>query len=326
MLLEESTFKQIQHEVLRKHFDANETAFIERELTQLRSKIFEVVFPELRARTFAPKANDIAASAETYSYKVYEPIGRGGWGSYDAKDAHRVDLKAREETGKVRPITKSFAFNINELREAARTNVPLSELKPRMAREATERDIDQVLAFGGFPDSTGAIAPVGIQGLVNNPDIVANGIGTGSFWNPASPSPSGILADLNSLMSDIFVASKQVFKVNQILLPTAHFTLISQTPYSNLIGDSILSVFLKNNPGVAVDPWYQLDAAGAGGLPRGMGYQKDPMVLEAVIPQEFEMLPPEASAYELITHCHARAGGVKFYQPTASRYVDFATS
>src|SRR4051812_27241906 len=100
--------------------DASETVFLERELTQLRAKLFKVDYPQLVGRTFAPLATDIAPSATTYAYKVMDRIGRARISSDGSGDAPRIDLTAQEITGKVRVITDSYGWTKTELREAAR--------------------------------------------------------------------------------------------------------------------------------------------------------------------------------------------------------------
>ena len=324
--MDERYFQAKQRAVLREHFDANETMFLERELTQLRAKMYEVQFPELRARNFAPKASDISPSAETFSYKVLEPVGRAKFISYKAGDLPRVDVIAREVLGKVRPLGASFGWDLNELRRAAELNTPLPEVKARIARETVERQIDEVLAFGGMLDDTGNRPAVGLDGIVNNADVVAQGIVSGSYWFGGAVAGPALLAELASDVSNIATNSHQVFRANTLLLPVRHFNYIAQTPYGTFTGDSILKYLLENNPGLDVQPWYQLDAAGAAGKPRGIVYQKDPSILESVIPQEFETLPPRWVGLEALNDCHARCGGVKVYQPLAMKYVDFLTS
>lgn len=327
-MLSEIHHDELQHEVLRKHFDANETMFLERELTQLRAKIYEVVYPELMARSFAPKASDISSSAETYSYKVITPVGNAGWVAAGGDDLPRVDAHAKEVLGKVRSLGASYSWNLVELREAARNNVPLAFYKAKIARDIVERQIDEVLAFGSIRDQDGGFTDVGLAGLVNNALVVSNTVLAGSFWtNPTPLAPATILDELNGLANSVFSASKQAFEADTILLPSAHYKKIEQTPYSANESDSILTVFLKNNRAIKqVVPWYNLDTAGATSGPRAVAYKKDASVLEAVIPQEFETLPPEARGLRFIVNCHARSGGVKIYQPIAMKYLDFATS
>ena len=90
---------------------------------------------------------------------------------------------------------------------------------------------------------------------------------------------------------------------------------------------TILRSFLANNPYIRnIDQWYRLDGAGAGGKNRGIVYKRDPMVLEGVVPLDFEQLPPQARNLEFVVPCQARCGGVKIYQPSAMRYVDFLTA
>lgn len=338
-MINELAFQKLQRSLLVNHFDANETLFLERELTQLRQKLFEVVYPATLGRTFAPKAGDIAASAETYSYKVYSPTGKAKIISYQGQDIPRVDVVAHEVLGKVRPVGASYGWDINELRESARLGLTLPEVKARAARDFIERGIDQIIAFGSIVDDAGNLPDVGLNGLINNSDVVNNpavgnvpaGVLNGLFWFAGSPpTPAQILADLTTLVASISNSTFDVWKTNTLLLPVAHYNYAKETPFSALTGESILSVFMKNNPEITqVAPWYRLDPVGSNSIltkPRAIAYQKDNMVLESVIPQEFEVMPPEMKGLEFLNICHARCGGVKIYQPLAMRYMDFATS
>lgn len=327
-MITERSYKARQRFVLSQNFDADETLFLERELTQLRAKMFTVQFPPSLARTFAPKATDIAPSADTYSYKVLKPVGMAKLIAYKAGDIPRVDVVATEVLGKVRPIGASYGWDINELREAARLGTALPEVKALAAKDFIERGIDNCLAFGSLPDEAGLYPDVGLNGLANNPLVSALTVLTGSWWlNPSPIDAALILAELASLVSTVGNYSNDVFKVNTILLPTTHYEYIRQAVFSALTGESIMTIFLRNNPQITtLAPWYKLNTAGASGGPRAIAYQKDPQILEAVIPQEYEEMPPEMKGFEFIKNAHARCGGVKVYQPLAMRYLDYATS
>lgn len=323
-------FRLQTRELLQKvgHFDANETIFLERELTQLRQKIFTVMFPESIARTLAPKATDIAPSAETYAFKVYRPVGQAEIIAYKSGELPRVDLVADEVLGKVRPLGAAYGWDINELREAARLQLQLSEVKARTAKEAIERGIDELLAFGTLTDAGGTNRPaIGLNGMVNNSLVISQGITAGTAWTSASD-PADMLTDLNAMATSVSAASTNVFSTNAILLPLAYYNLANTMPWSALTGDSVLTVFKRNNPQIqSVTPWYKLDnvttAQGGNNKPRGIAYQKDPMVAEIVIPQEYEQFPPEMRGLTFVVPCHARCGGTKVYQPLGMKYVDF---
>ena len=85
-----------------------------------------------------------------------------------------------------------------------------------------------------------------------------------------------------------------------------------------------MQAFLQSNPYITrIESWNKLalaDAAGTG--PRAVCYKRDPEVLELVIPQEYEELPPQPKGFMYDIPCHARCGGVVVYYPLAMAYMD----
>jgi hypothetical protein len=325
--MDEKDFKHMQRSALRTHFDADDTIFLERELTVVRAKVIETIYLPAQARAFVPKANDIPESADTYVYKTLNVAGKAKMISYESKDLPRVDVGGKEILGKVRPLGAAWAFNINELKEAVRTRSNLAEAKPRAARDTIERQIDDVLAYGAIPDENGIIPDVGLQGLANNPLVEVNGIGVGGNWfvDGTSPmTPQEMLDNVEDFASRITTRSNSVFEPDTLLLPTVLLNRMKKTVYSPLTGETVLTVFRRNNPNLTtIAGWWKLNTAGAGGVPRAIAYRKDPAILEGVIPQEFEVLPPQPNVLEILYNCHARCGGVKIYQPMAVYYMDF---
>lgn len=302
--------------------DANETVFLERELTQLRVKAFEVRSEGLFARQFVPQATDIAASASQYAYKVWSQEGKAKIGGNSADDAPRIDLKAREVLGKIYPVTASWGWELSELREAIRQGIPLSDQLAKNARSAIDRGIDEMLAFGytAQPGETN----VTTTGLLNNAAVVSNGIAALTNFTGASD-PDLMLAALNAMVTPIVTASKQEFIPDTILIDTTHYGVISTTKVGVDNDVTVLRSFLANNPYIKnVHQWYRCNGLGTNTTGRALAYKKDPEILESVIPQEFEQLPPQARNFEFVVNCHARCGGVKVYQPLAMKYGDFA--
>lgn len=325
--MDDIQFSRMQRMALLGRFDTNETPFLERELTQVRARVYTVQYPFPMGRQFAPKATDIAPSANSFVYKVYDPKGMAKFVAYKANDIPRVDLVAKEVLGLVRTVACAYAWDVNELKEAARVGIGLPEMKARAAADFIERAIDSVLAYGSLPDETGTLPDVGLTGLTNNAAVAALGIISLSYWPGGGVTADNIMKELNLLVSTPGTFSDNIWNTNTLLLPTAHYAYIEQATFSSLTGETILTVFKRNHPQITmVAPWSKLKTAGAGGVPRAIAYQRDPMVLEAIIPQEMEILPPEMQGFEVIYNCHARVGGTKIYQPLGMRYGDFATS
>lgn len=328
MFIPEEQFAPLQKATLLQKFDANETIFLERQLTQVRARSFTVQYPVPMGRQFVPKANDIDSATPSYVYNVYDASGMAKFISYKANDIPRVDMTAREVLGKVHPIACAYGWDLNELRNAARTGQNVSDMKAKAAADFIERAIDMIIAYGSLPDETGALPDVGLTGFVNNAAVIALGIVSLGWWvNPTPLSADTIMGQLNTLVGEVGVFSDNIWNVNTLLLPPAHYNRINTQVYSTLTGETILTVFKRNHPEITlIAPWNRLKTAGATGGPRAIAYDRDARNMEAVIPQEMEILPPEMQGFEVLYNCHARCGGTKIYQPLSMRYGDFATS
>lgn len=312
---------------LAQRFDANETNFLARQLEYVRATAYEVVYPDLKARSFLPIANDIPETADNYVYFVKDKVGKAKIIANATDDLPRIDSMMSERDGKVRRIGDSYGWDLDELAEAARIGIQLSDQKARDAREAIERAIDEVLCLGTTTHPSQVGKDFGITGLLNNADVVAQGI-----INPANdpwsttPTAPEMLADLNTMMNTIVNANSQSFLPDTILFAPAQFSLLASTPVGTDNNQmTVLRSFLLNNPYIKnIDQWYRLTGAGAGGTTdRAIIYKRDKSVLEGVVPMDFRQEAPQARNLEFVVPCRARCGGVKIYQPAAVRYADF---
>lgn len=312
---------------LSQHFDANETAFLERDLTQKRSLIQQVLFEDLQAQTFLPMANDIAPHAETYSWKVLTQTGKARVGARGNKDIPRVDVSGDERTGKTVKIDAAYGWEIEELAEAARIGFPLMDKKLNAARRAIALGIDDVLALGQPLGESG----LPFTGFINNADVIALGIlnPAGDPWIEGTTTPAQMLQSLNSMVSAVInaVGNIQQLYPDTILMPTPEFILASQVHVDSTNDVSVLRSFLNNNPFIKnIAPWQKLVGNGAGGTNRAIIYKRDPLVLEGVAPLDFLSLAPQAQGFEMVVPCMGRAGGTKIYHPPAVRYADFTAA
>ena len=60
-------------ELLRQ--DAKYTAILEKKLEYLKTKIYEVVYPKLKARQLIPVSNEADPGAETITYEQWDDFG-----------------------------------------------------------------------------------------------------------------------------------------------------------------------------------------------------------------------------------------------------------
>lgn len=296
--------------------DADESIFFHRQLEFLKSKSYDIVYPELKARQLIPVSYEAGPGADTIAYEQYDMVGVARIISSYADDLPRADVKGKEFVGKVRSIGDSFGFTIQEIRAARFANKPLEQRRADAARRAALQ-LENTIAW--FGDTTH-----GLGGLLNNANIPeftipADGTGASALWT--AKSADQILRDMNGVANLPIVNTKGTHVPDTMLLPVAQYALISSTPRSSTSDTTILNYFLANNPFIKKVEWLnELTGAYAGPTNGIFVYKKDPNFLTLEVPQDFEMFPVQERNLELITPCHMRTGGVKLYYPLACAF------
>lgn len=300
------------------HLDANESIFFLRELDFIKSKSYDVQYPELKARSLIPVSFEAGAGAETITYEQYDQVGMAKIVSSYADDLPRADIKGKEFTSRVRSLADAYGYNIQEIRAAKMAGKPLEQRKANAAKRAMMQKEDSIAALGD--------ADFGLIGLINHPNISsttlpADGTGASTLWS--TKTPLLIIRDLNKVANFIVENTKEVEQPNTMLMPVEKYNYIATTPVGDNADKTILKFFLDNSPYIKeVIPWNKLKAAGAGGLDRMIAYDKNPEKLTLEIPQDFEQLDLEQRGLEFLVPCHSRCGGVIIYYPLSVVYAD----
>jgi len=302
--------------------DAKYSAALDLQLEHVRSQTYDIQYPELKARKLIPVDTSVDPGAETVAYYQWDEYGMAEIIANFAGDLSLVDTKAEKYTSPVHSIGKAYQYSIQDLRRSAMAGTQLDTRRARAARRAIERGIDEIAAVGNAKGK--------LKGFLNHENVTvltAATDGTSTRWvggRTTPKDPALIQADMHTAVRSIWTTSKQVHNPDTIVLATAEYGHISQTPVSPTRDTTILGSFLANNPWIKnVDFWYKLDTANAAGTgPRMVTYQRDPEILELVIPQDFEQLPPQAKSLAFVVPCHARIGGVVVYYPIGIVYTD----
>jgi hypothetical protein len=300
--------------------DANETAFVERELTQIRAKLFNVIYAELKAQSLVPIASDISPDVQQYVYFVLDMVGEAKVIANGADDIPRVDVSKTERSGVVKTIAASYGWELFEMRLSARLGRPLNQQRAQAARRAIASQIDKILSTGVTDSQSG----LGMEGLLNNADVVALGISTQAKWIQGTTTALAMINLLNSVAQAIVTATNEAWIPDTAVLPTAMYGILANTAYGLDSNLTALKWLTANSPYIKnVASWYRGNGAGASSADRGLIYKRDPEVLEGVVPLQFEEQPPQARGLEVVVNVVGRAGGVKVYHPEACRYLDF---
>jgi len=311
---------------------ANATMFLTRQLEYVKSKTYDVKYAPLNTLKYLPLATDVPADVDSYVYFIYDSTGQAAIVNPDTKQLPRVETNAKEQGGRVVSLGESYGWTLTELRQAARLNVPLTEKKAQAARRAMNTAIDELLCFGvRLTSAQGGQQASELGGFVNNA-LITPAKAADAWLAQASPiDPVKISSAINAATAYVFSNTKQIWETDTWLIPTALYGKLSTTPMvlgTTALNVTILDYILENNPWIKnAEPWWRLDGAGTdgstySGYHRNIFYKRDPEVLEAVVPIDFEQLPAQQEALNFEVACHARCGGTKVYQPGAMFYLD----
>lgn len=287
------------------HLDASENFFATRQLEQVRTKVLEVRYPSLLARSFVPSDPEpLNAGAETYVTLFTDEAGEARYSSDLGGGGPRVNVKTGEYTGKVRTIEVAYATSMQEFRAAKYTGRDINTAKAIAARNAVERKIDDALMFGSVLH--------GFNGLLNQP-----GVGTDTFaapWGGATPAQ---LFDFLMQMDQVTsVNTQETEAATDIILPVAMYNKLL-VPRSTTSDTTVLDYFLQHAEHVKKVSKYRKM-----GVNKGIVYNKSPDKLRSIIPMEFTQMQPQMQGKELVTECEARVGGVTCDYPGSMRYFD----
>ena len=325
-------------------FDAdpvvNATMFLTRQLEYVRSKTYDVKYAPLKVLEYVPLGTDIPADADSYVYFIYDSTGQATIINADTKQLSRIETNAKEQGGRVVSIGESYGWTLTELRQAARLNVPLTEKKAQAARRAMNTTIDELVCFGKHltsPQQPGSAQTSEIGGFINSSLVTP--VPTTNWLSTGTPVAASTISNfINAAAQYVQTSTKQIWAVDTMLVSPQVYGLISTTPMvlgSTALMVTILEYILENSPYIKnIEQWWRLagtDAASGSGVytsasSRNILYKRDPEVLEAVVPIDFEQMPAQQAALKFEVACHARCGGTKLHQPGAVFYFDVPNS
>jgi hypothetical protein len=313
---------QLKAEFANMRLDANETAFLDRALRHVETKVYEQQYPALLHRKFIPLDTSVPAGAESIWYRQLAEVGKAKLISNYASDLPRVDVTQLEYSIPIAAVGDSFQYSLMDIKRAAMPGAPNLEARRAIAaRNVIEWELDDI-ACVGRPE-------VGIEGFVNNQHVTVMDVITDAgdtAWAAGVKAPKAIIADLNQLRGQVRTATNSIHTINTILLPTDLDEYIGSTPWSEHSAVTIKQWFQGANPGLTIEAWDKLNNANADGTGgRIIGYFRDPLVLEEKLPMDYTQLPPQPHNLAFVVNAWAITGGTHIYQPKAVVYLDGAS-
>lgn len=299
------------------NLDANESAFFVRELTHIKARSYDVVYPEFKAVRYIPVSGEAGPGADTVLYRQFDRVGMMQLIANYADDLPRVDVFGKEFSVVVKSIGGSYGYNIQEIRAAQMVGRPLDSRRAMALRFAFDQYVNKL---GWLGDGTPTYG--GMYGLLFQPNT-SKGDATVGAW--ATATADQIIADFQKAYNGIVVTTKGVEVPNTCLLPIDAYTRIATTPRSTVSDTTVLEFLEKAFPGIKFDWVNELTAVTStlGKKPDGTTgstncmvlFKSSPDKLTYEIPQPFEQLAPQERNLEYVVPAHGRVAGVMCYYP-----------
>ena len=308
--------------------DSGEFAGFLRSFEHIFAQTWDVLYPQYKGRNLIPLDTSVPAGAESYTWRQFDRAGEAMIVKDYAKDFPSVELSGQEFRNNIVSLGASYGYSMMEIRNSAMMNLPIEAKKALYARQVMEQKTDSMIAWGDAASK--------INGIANASNIIDAGTATGysgtagANWvtSLASSSVTAVLADVNAMAGQIFQQSLGNFGVAKelsLLCPTSIMQALQAaqaiTPTGIFLDISVADYILRTSPQIKeLVHWPALDkgAPGADASHDTVLLAKlDPMVMSAVIPQDFEQLPPEVKGMRFTVACHMRHGGVMVHYPMA---------
>lgn len=320
--------------------DANEQVFTVRGLEYIFQQTYDILYPQLKARSLFPINTQVPSGANTYTYFQVDKRGEARWITNYANDFANAEVLMAEFTGYVAAFGTGFSYSVQDLRAAAAVQLgvgmPLDKLRADAARFACEIFLDDVAAYGNSARQ--------IKGFVNHSDISAVTVSSGGgAWTTTLAANSVannliIIADLNKLCNAPEQNTLGIETPDTLLLPLSVKPRVTQPMDPSVFhAGSLIDHWFKGQDTIKnIVYWSKLDAAqsvsaatGAQALTTGvaqaMVYRKEARVVELVEPQPFEMFEPERRGMTFFVPCHERTGGITIRYPLACNKMNVGT-
>lgn len=293
------------------NMDDAESIFFAKELEAAKSKSYDIVYADLKARKLFPVDSSAGSGAESIKYEQYDSVGMGKLISSYADDLPRADVKGKEFLSAIKSIAASYGWSLQEIRAAKFAGKPLEQRRANAAKRACLQKENQIAFFGDADNNLG-----GLLSNANIPVVVlpADGTGASALWS--TKTADQIIRDMHLVVNTVMSQSKGVEQADTLLLPIEQYNLAATKKVGVDSNMTVLKYFLETSPYVKNVEWVnELDGAGTGGLDVMVAYKRDPDKLTLEVPQDFEQLDVQVKNLEYTVPCHMRSGGLLIYYP-----------
>lgn len=293
-------------------------SFAVQQQAHIEPGVYATKYPDIQYSTLVPVDTSAHPFAKTVTHYSSDQFGLAKWVNGNSDDIPLAGTELAKHESAVHMAGIGYGWGYEELGYAQMMGINLPANDAAAARRAAEEHIDGVVLRGD--------AAKGMEGLINNSAVTVAGVTNGSW---ATATEDQILADVNTLLIGIGVASKYVGMADTLLMDDESMNLIATRRLGDT-GMTILSFLMQHNTYTArtgqqltVRTVRGLETAGVGNTRRIVAYRRSPEVLKFHMPMPFRFLDVyRQGPMNYVVPGVFRLGGLDIRLPTEVRYGD----
>ncbi len=307
------------------HFDSAEdvSVFFARELDYVKTKTYDVQYPDLTALNLFPVTSEADEGADTITFYTYDKTGMAKVISNYSTDLPRADVQGKPTTVQIKSIGDSYGYSSQEMRASRLAGKSLDTRKGESARFQID-NLTNKIAWRGDEEN----GLLGILSEGQNIPLYALPAGESGSTKWTEKTADEIIEDVKGMISSISSLTADVEKPDTLVLPTDVYNYIS---FTRLPGTEVITVleFIKrsapnlktvmsaaelNSNRTETNPYAA--AEDGQGVALLFTNKEDKLTLE--IPMPFYQYSVQVRNLETIVPCEARVAGVIVYYPMSA--------
>lgn len=299
------------------YFDNESVLFTQRQLTRIRSRIYEREYPMLKMARGEILPISVQTEAQFDDFiecEEYDTVGMAAVITDYSDGGPTVGVVTRRVLYRIRTVGDKAIYNWEEINKARFHNKPLREQNLRALREAADKYLNEK-AYLGDPD-------YGLTGIMTTPGIPRFNSAT-RFADTAST--ADLLALLDAPISAMMDLTNGQAMPRKWVLPELQFRQVYSTYRATgsdlTVADSFLNAQSKQGLINQFVCDQNLKGLGDDGSDVGLILPEDEDKICLAIQRPFEILPEQQMGLEFIVHALMRTSLVQCLYPLESMIV-----
>lgn len=310
---------------MKQRFNMNDQStlnFLVSQASHIESEVYKKKYPDVQYQDLIPIDTSANDWAQTVTFFSMDHTGKAKLISGNGDDIPFADVMLNKYESSIQTAATGYRYNIVDVNQAMQLGVNLGAEGAFAARRAYEFMLDDAYLAGGIQ---------GMNSLINYPGITTvaapNAAAVASpLW--ATKTAPEVLADVNNLLSGVWIDSLTVETADTLLVPETSFVQIgnkqipgtSMTLMAYIMANNVYT--MKTGRPLTIRTIRQLETAGGGGTRRAVAYRRDMDILKAHIPMPLFFLPMEVRGLDFIFPGIFRFGALDIRRPGSVRYLD----